>query len=157
MNTRRKLTASLLTAVLLLASGCGDEVLNSYSEYHRLPESGWTYRDIETYAPVHADSLCRGTLVVGIRHSADYPYTSVCVEVEFSDNGNIKHDTVNIPLSDRYGRWLGKGIGASFQTTDTVATLLHASGSEVKIRHMMRCDTLRGINQLGIFFVPDIK
>ena len=81
----------------------------------------------------------------------------MCVEVEFSDNCNIKHDTVNIPLSDRYGRWLGKGIGASFQTTDTVATLLHASGSEVRIRHMMRCDTLRGINQLGIFFVPDIK
>ena len=64
---RWKLTASLLTSVmLLLASGCGDAVLNSYSEYHRLPESGWTYRDIETYAPVHADSMCRGVLMVGL-------------------------------------------------------------------------------------------
>ena len=77
--------------------------------------------------------------------------------MEFTDNGKTVHDTVDIPLSDRYGRWLGKGIGSSFQTTDTVATLLHASGSEVRIRHMMRCDTLRGINQLGIFFVPDMK
>lgn len=147
--------AALPLAVALFAGGCDSSVLNSYSEYHHLDATGWSYSDIETFTPVHTDSLCQGRLVVGLRHSGSYPYTSVSVEVEYADNGITARDTIEVPLTDSYGRWLGTGIGTAFQVTDTVGHLLHTSGSEIKIRHAMRCDTLHGINQLGIFFIPD--
>jgi len=151
----RLLRTALPLAVALIAGGCDSSVLNSYSEYHHLNTSGWSYTDIETFTPVHADSICPGRLVIGLRHSGSYPYTSVSVEVAYTDNGTSVRDTIEVPLSDSYGRWLGTGIGTTFQITDTVGRLLHASGSEVKIRHAMRCDTLHGIDQLGIFFLPD--
>ena len=145
---------ALATAAALLAGGCDSSVLNSYSEYHQLPAAGWSYRDILTFSPVHADSVCAGTLVLGLRHSGSYPFTSVCVEVEYSDSGTPVRDTIEVPLADIYGRWLGKGIGTDFQTTGTVGRLRHVTGSEVRVRHTMRCDTLTGIEQIGIFFLP---
>ena len=46
------------------------------------------------------------------------------------------------------------GIGTSFQVTDTVNDLVHASGTPVMVRHLMRSEMLEGVNQVGLFFVP---
>lgn len=93
---------------------------------------------------------------MGVRHSNNFEYTTLWLEV-VSENpaGRRRTDTLAIPLADHFGRWRGQGIGASFQLTDTIpATILHRSGSPVKVRHIMRTDTLAGISQIGIFFLP---
>ena len=62
---------------------------------------------------------------------------------------------MTIPLADRFGKWRGSGVGISFQIVDTVGVIKnHSAGAKVRIRHLMRRDTLPGINQVGVFFVP---
>jgi len=144
----------LWTVIAVAAAGCSGDVVNSYSAYSTLPDYGWRYTDAQEFQVEHRDSICSGTLLVALRHRGDYPYMDVQVEVAYSDRGINRRDTLTIALADRYGQWLGKGVGTSFQITDTVGRLTHVTGSPVKVRHLMRCDTLTGITQLGIFFVP---
>lgn len=149
------LAAGLTVMSLPVAlSGCSAPG-NDYAEYTDLDAKGWKYGDTLWFTPVHPDSICRGRLVVGIRHENSFPYTSLWLETTVDDNGRRKTDTLEITLADSFGSWKGRGIGASFQVADTVAgSFLHRSGSRIGIRHIMRADTLRGVPQVGIFFVP---
>lgn len=146
----------ILSCVVAAAiSSCGRPA-NDYSAYHNFPESQWRYGDTIRFIPTHPDSIARGRLAIGVRHSNDFEYSTLWLEVVTENPaGRRRVDTVSIPLADSYGRWVGQGIGASFQCTDTIATpILHQSGAPVKIRHIMRADTLAGITQLGLFFLP---
>lgn len=139
----------------LMFVGCTDSHRNLYSEFHSLYEDGWRYGTEVFFTPVHADSLCNGRFVVALRHDNTYPYTDIRLEVTHWDDDTHRHDTVDISLAGPYGQWLGSGIGMSFQVVDTLHPSKHPSGTMVKLRHLMRTDTLRGINQVGLFFVPD--
>ena len=137
---------------LLLVSACNGGAGNSYSEYHSLRQGIWKFGDAVWFRPVHPDSICEGAFVVALRHDSSYPYTALRLEVSY-ESGR-KPDTIDIRVADSYGKWLGRGIGTSFQLTDTLSPVAHVSGAKVSVRHLMRTDTLRGVNRVGLFFVP---
>ena len=68
-----------------LISGCmlGScyDYRNDYSEYRRIGSEGWRYADTLAFTPVHADTVCRGSLVVALRHDESYPYDELWLEV----------------------------------------------------------------------------
>lgn len=149
------LTGLLIAGVL---SSCNDYRCNDFSEYRRLDsDEGWRYADSLRFVPVHADSLCQGRFVVGVTQTDAYPYTELCMEVSAFDGDTHRSDTVVIRVVDSFGSWTGRGIGATFQLTDTLAMHTHVSGSPVTVRHIMRVDTLPGISSVGLFFVPEQK
>lgn len=139
----------------LILPACIDGKRNLYSEYHRILPEGWRFGEEVFFTPVHSDSLCSGRFVVALRHDNSYPFTEIRLEVIHEDRGREVRDTVDIELAGSYGQWRGSGIGTSFQVSDTLGRTVHASGTKVMIRHLMRTDTLRGVNQAGLFFVPD--
>jgi len=142
-----------LAALTLLVSCSGEQ--NRYSEYRSLPDDGWRYDDVLEFMPVHSDTLCAGRLVVGLRHDDTYPYKDIYLEISCRDGTLDRTDTMAIHVTDSYGKWLGHGIGMSFQLADTSGRVLHPSATPVRVRHLMRTDTLCGIRQLGVFFVPE--
>jgi len=156
---RLKDMKSALWAIIFIAAGCilaacGDARSNAYSEYHTLPSGGWRFGDGVVFTPVHPDSLCRGRIVVAFSHDNSYPYTDIRLEVGMTDGARPLRDTIDIPLAGEFGQWLGCGMGALFQVSDTLGDILHISGRQVEVRHLMRVDTLVGIKSVGIFFVP---
>ncbi len=128
---------------------------NDYSEYQELPVDGWPYNQSLTFTPDQGDSIANGTLSVALRHTNLYPYANLYLEVTYADTIGATHrDTLNIKLADRYGRWLGKGVGTDFQIVDTVSTHhTRIKGSDIKVRHVMRADTLREIDMVGLTFI----
>lgn len=129
---------------------------NSYSAYTTIPEKGWAYEDSLSFTPVEIDSVAQGQLIIGVRHSSSYPFANLWLELTYyADSVRQERDTVCVELCDRFGRWYGKGLGASFQKADTLSfpvTLMR--GMPVGLRHVMRVDTLPGIEQAGIIFNP---
>ncbi len=146
-----------LAASLALAAGCSRPG-NAASGYESLPAAeGWCFSDTLSYPLEHTDSVARGRLAVGVTHTARYPFADLWLEVtsERAD-GSHRRDTVCLTLADRDGRWTGNGIGVSFQVAETVdAPLLHRSGSPLTVRHIMRRDTIAGIDRVGVFFIPE--
>lgn len=154
MSLRETIKLTVAMAVAAAVAACSAPG-NDYAAYADIPSGGWVYDKPLTFYPVHPDSLVSGHLVVGVRHDNTYPYRSLWLEVTTIDCGQPRRDTMDITLADRYGSWTGIGIGTSFQATDTIGrSILHASHTPVTVRHIMRADTLRGISQLGIFFLP---
>lgn len=139
---------------LLAACGRGER---DYSSWEQLPAEGWAYTDTISLLPVDTtltdnDSILDGTLHVALRHSNAYPYSNIWLELTYHGDGPyMLRDTINMPLADLYGRWLGSGFGAGYQRElivkpDTRIDLTRP----VTLRHIMRVDTLRGVEQIGI-------
>lgn len=142
------------SALMTVFSGCNPPG-NEYSEYRHLPESGWRFNEPVAFAPVHPDSIARGFISVAVRHDNTYPYRALWLELSYKGANGVKRDTICLDLADDYGRWMGKGIGTSFQLADTLASpMTHVSGDSLVLRHIMRTDTLRGLNSIGLFFNP---
>ena len=151
---RKSTVLSILFALCLGACVPGH---NDYSEYADITSSGWAYSHPLTFIPTVADSTCSGTLILSVRHGNAYPYRNLWIEISHpGTDGMVRHDTVNIELADIYGRWYGSGLGTSFQYSDTVSREFRIfRDSGLKIRHIMRADTLPAIEQVGIAFISD--
>ena len=65
--------------------------------------------------------------------------------------GKLYRDSVNLQLADEFGRWQGKSLAGSHQYE---AMLNHAfplaDSTRVNLRHIMRVDTVRGIERVGL-------
>ena len=97
---------SFLLAVLLLAS-CDGTVY--YSEYADINEGGWKVSDSACF-DVHVDDTTHFfDLLVEVRNNVEYPYSNLFlfVNTTFPD-GSVSCDTMELPLADPSGVWLGK-------------------------------------------------
>lgn len=147
----------LLTAIAILWS-CGNS--NEHASYAPTPEQGWLYGDTIFFDDIAADTSATvqvaGNLQVALRHLNTYPYRNLWLEVAYVSADNKVHtDTVEVELCDVYGRWFGKGVGSLYQASKIVnPEVTLKTGSRVGVRHIMRVDTLRGIERVGVHFIP---
>ncbi len=146
---------SLAIAILLLATAscCGHRT--SYSQFEELPARGWAFGDTLRFMPDTTETafLEEGNLLLSIRHDNSYEYSNLWLSLEYCDGENCRRDTLEIALSDLYGNWYGRGLGIVFQKTDTIAKRIRLpKGKPIKVSHIMRPDTLRGIEQIGIIY-----
>lgn len=144
--------------MILVSVACVPDT-NSYSAFETFAGSQWLYGDTVVLTPdtlPDSGSPVRGTLLLVVRHNASYDYSNIWLEVTtFTTDTVLTTDTVEMELADAYGRWLGKGIGTEFCTTDTFSTAFDMRpGISVGLRHIMRTDTLADIEQAGIMFRP---
>lgn len=92
-------------------------------------------------------------MLVTLTHDNSYSYSNLWLEIVYTDDARIEHtDTVNIEMCDVFGNWYGTGLPGHYQLTDTLSRkpVSLADSSVVKVRHIMRVDTLTGISQIGI-------
>ncbi|RXE63054.1 gliding motility lipoprotein GldH [Paramuribaculum intestinale] len=139
------LATVVLAAVAVSCGGNGE--INSFAH---IPHDGWAYGDTVKF---DIDSAMRivQPLHIALRHNDSYPYRNLYLEVSLEDDShNIRRDTISIELCDIYGHWYGHGIGASMQIEAPTKTTVDNSTRRVNIRHVMRVDTLTGIELVGI-------
>lgn len=145
----------VLCILAVAAVSCGGG--RDYSRWANIPPEGWVYTDTISLLPVDTsltdnDSLVNGAVKVALRHGNSYRYSNLWLELTYRTDGHrMVRDTLNIRLADVYGRWLGSGFGASYQQSVTVkpAGVIDVT-RPMLIRHIMRVDTLRDIEQVGI-------
>ena len=151
----KTLPAIIAGVCLLLAASCGRGE-RDYSRWASLPSEGWAYGDTLSLIPADTtltdnDSIVSRTLLLGVVHAAAYPYSNLWLEVTYHGTGYLYRDTVNMPLADIYGRWLGSGFGSSYQREITLKPRADIDLTRpVGVRHIMRLDTLRNIERIGI-------
>lgn len=155
-----RLVTAIAIAVLMAAASasCVGPDSRTRSSYVEIDDAGWVYGRRIPLVPDTVDSVAVGTLSVALRHNNSFAYSNLWLEVCYMNNGVTKCDTLNVALADRYGRWHGQGFGASYQLEVPVARkiVLHKSDT-VKVRHIMRVDTLRGVEQIGVAFARNKK
>lgn len=160
MKVLRNLSVAL--AVMLAACsidghyGNGDD--NYFSAFASMPDTRWDYASPLTFAvDTLRDSVARrGDMLLTVRHTHGYEYRNLWLEIDYDVADSLSRpDTVNVILADVYGHWRGHGSGPSLQVVDTLAHgVALRRGQQIRVRHIMRLDTLPGIEQVGITFLP---
>lgn len=155
MTTIQIMRNLFVPVILALCLGACAPGHNDYSDFAYIPHEGWAYNDsVLLFVKSDADTVIDGKLKIAIRHNNSYHYSNLWLEVSNAGNDGITmRDTLEIKLADIYGHWYGKGIGANYQLETVLPEnyRLHTK-HPVAIRHIMRVDTLCGIEQLGILF-----
>lgn len=142
-----------LLCCLLGACGPGGDADDTLlSSFRPLSPDGWRYADTLVFPMDRlADSTaCTADVALTVRHSNDYPYSNIWLEIATPAGTR----SVCMELADVFGRWYGRGMGLSFERTDTVVRGLRLTPADtLRVHHNMRLDTLPGIEQLGIFVI----
>lgn len=148
----------MAAAALTLCAACSYNP-DDYSCFGDVdPVAGWGYGSKFIYLPKIQDSIASGQLKLMVRHTNDYPYSNLWLELETqqpADSGHVMvvRDTICVELADIYGNWLGSGLGVSFQKVDTIyADFSLANGAPLKLRHIMRPEKVTGLEQVGVIF-----
>lgn len=154
---------SVLAAISIIMGACGFAGLrgngddNYFSTFKTFENEEWSYyRPVELTVDTLRDSVAAGgSLLLSLRHTDGYEYSNLWLELSYLRDDTIIADTFNIVLADDYGRWLGHGIGPSMQVSDTLYRNFTISrGMELHLRHIMRPDTIKEIEQIGIVYLP---
>lgn len=162
MNMRALLAVATVAAVLLAACngmvGRGDGDDNRFSAFADIPESGWLYSEPVEFVPdtLRDSTVADGRLYVSVRHGQEYLYRNLWLEVSYADTDSSRRcDTLDIELADIAGRWTGRGMGLSMEVLDSVpGSYPLAVRRPLRVRHIMRIDTLAGIERIGVVYVP---
>lgn len=146
----------IICAAALSAFSCGSCNDAGDAGFADIPAAGWAYGDTLRFTPDPVDSVVPGHLAVAVRHTGSYLYSNLWLEITSPVPGDtvLRVDTVNVPLADDFGRWYGRGYGVSFVTVDTLpSSYVFERGSDVTVRHIMRKDTVAGLEQIGLLFL----
>lgn len=165
MNLRKHIynIYSIIAAAVLTVAACACSPTSpDPGQWVDIDPAGWAYGQNLSFEPpadtcciregVQPDSIARTSkLALSIRHTDAYPYANLWLEMSYPTGDTVMTDTLNIQLADPYGKWLGKGLGPSCQRTDTIVTRRRINDKPtIKLRHIMRTDTLREIEQIGL-------
>lgn len=154
-------TNALAAAALALCAACSYNP-DDYSCFSDIdPVEGWRYGSTFVYMPQVADSVVHGRLELLVKHTNDYPYANLWLELEsqkVNSKGHLEvvRDTICVELADKFGNWHGSGPGTSFQFThpvDSNYTLINQA--PLKLRHIMRPQSVTGIEKVGLIFTSD--
>ena len=106
-----------LTALLLAASftACDSSVF--YDRQHTVDEHGWLPTESVDFDVTVEDTNQVFNFLLEVRNSISYPYSNTFffILTTFPD-GSISRDTLEFPLADATGRWLGKRTGRYIDT-----------------------------------------
>ncbi len=101
---------AIVVVFLSLTYSCSNSViLDSNKEFE---DKSWNVDDVFETAFDISDTINNYNFFITLRNTDEYPYQNLFVFLTTSfPNGKTKLDTINCPLANRQGKWLGKGFG----------------------------------------------
>ena len=139
-------------ATVLLMAGCTN--LPYFEEFVSKEKESWNMNDPVGFQVQIGDAEAAYDLIFTFRNTTDYSYSNLYVFLTtIHPDQTARRDTLEFLLADRYGRWLGKGMGKIRESSFLVRQGFYFpdTGNFVFIlEQAMRDQTLQGIADVGI-------
>ena len=146
-----------IAAAILIMSACQRKPVMAHSSFTHLPSEGWQRSLPLTYIPVYDDSAAVYDVTLVVRHANSYRYRNLSLVVDIIDaDSAVTRREVNMLLADEYGNWSGGGFGALYQDQTVIAHSIAPDDAHTIVvwQSMQSCDTLRGLEDLGVIVRP---
>lgn len=125
-----------------------------YEKSKSIEENRWFVDDFVRFNVNIPDNSIPYNFYIIVRNSTDYPYSNIYFFIRTKlPDGTVLADTVNVPLAEPDGKWLGRGIGKYREVTIRMieGSRFPQQGEYVyEFEQAMRQDVLEGINAVGI-------
>lgn len=97
-----------LTVLIFLVS-CSDNI--EFTKYQSLPSASWEAHKNVSFEFDVIDTVSAKDLFINIRNNKDYPFSNLYLITELNfPSGDKVIDTLQYEMSDKTGRFLGKGF-----------------------------------------------
>jgi gliding motility-associated lipoprotein GldH len=144
----------LLFFITLIALFSACDKNKVFDQYKTLPQPGWHKDSLLVFELNVTDTLQTNNMYINVRNDIKYKYSNLWLFIEIeSPDGTAKSDTFEIVLADPTGKWIGTGFGGikTNQLMYRRSIIFPVSGMyKINIRHGMRTNLLKGINDLGV-------
>jgi gliding motility-associated lipoprotein GldH len=139
----------LLLPLCLLS--CDNSIV--FEDNKPVSQTAWNFQQPVQFEFDITDTVRLHNFYVNVRNLESYNYSNVClfVSLEFP-NGKLSVDTIDCPLADQHGHWLGSGIGDLYSHTIIYKEKkkFPMSGHyKIAIQHAMRTDNIEGLSDVG--------
>lgn len=136
----------------MLFFGCDSNRV--FEEYTAIPDQIWSASNIVKYEVDIQDTISPHNFYVNVRNTGAYKFSNLYVflSIEFPD-GKTSVDTVECPLADKTGKWLGSGTGQMKDNQFLVKYNMRfpLSGTyKFGIEQAMREEDLKEISDVGL-------
>ena len=154
-HTNRKSIINTMNLVFILILLC---LINScdkkYINIHDFEYNKWPKFDTIDFDFNINDTTKTYDLSFFFRNSINYTYRNLFLLIDLNHNGKIiQIDTVEYKIADKYGKWLGRGLGNmkdNYLIFNENMMFNNNGIYKIRIRHGMRQDPLLGVNKLGL-------
>jgi len=141
--------AVYLVSILLL--GCDRHVV--FENNVAISPEGWKQDQTVQFEWDVTDTISLHNFYVSIRNGEGYSYSNIFlfVSMEFP-NGKLSVDTIDCPLADRDGHWLGSGLGDLYDNRIIFKERKKfpmAGHYRITIQQAMRQENLEEIHDVG--------
>lgn len=142
----------ILSLFIFLFLGCNKN--DVFFQYQSIPNFIWS-KDFSTNINYEInDTIKKYNSYIHIRHNSEYPYQNLWLFLEEKlDSITISRDTLEIVIADKYGKWLGSGVGGIREVSvpyEYEISFPKLSHYELLITHLMDTDNLKGIEKIGL-------
>lgn len=141
----------VLMTVLLFSSCDPGRVID---EYHSIDKGIWQADSVISFEFSMTGKKENHNLYFNIRHDQNYPFSNLWLFVTIDPpKGESVTDTVQVILAEPSGKWLGRGLSGVFDQRQIYRRNVFFPENglySIHIRHGMRPEKLKGINDVGI-------
>jgi gliding motility-associated lipoprotein GldH len=139
----------LLSSLLLV--GCDQNVV--FENNIMISPDGWKQDEVVQFEWDITDTISLHNFYVSIRNGEGYQYSNIFlfVSMEFP-NGKMSVDTIDCPLADADGHWLGSGLGDLYDNRIIFKERKKfpmAGHYRITIQQAMRKENLEEIHDVG--------
>lgn len=139
----------LLSSLLLV--GCDQNVV--FENNIMISPDGWKQDEVVQFEWNITDTISLHNFYVSIRNGEGYQYSNIFlfVSMEFP-NGKMSVDTIDCPLADADGHWLGSGLGDLYDNRIIFKERKKfpmAGHYRITIQQAMREENLEEIHDVG--------
>jgi gliding motility-associated lipoprotein GldH len=153
----------LITQVLVFFMGamafvsCTDNSI--YDGFITHPKIGWHQDSVIAFEVDIKDTTTRYDITITMRNNNDYPYSNLFLFRQIHTKAGVEfYDTAQYLLADKYGKWLGKGVGSlktsEFTFKNQALRFAKMGTYTFTLQHGMRNEWLVGIEDVGLRLVP---
>ncbi len=150
--TRQSQNKALIALFAMLFFSCGGRDI--FFEYKSLPVSGWHQDSIVRFEFQVDDTLSDYNVYVNLRNRSEYPYQNFWFfSKSLAPDSVISADSVECYLADKRGKWLGSGIGSTYEMPvlyQQKKRFLRKGLQHFELKHGMRDSILVGISDIGL-------
>lgn len=108
MNKLPYLPILVLTVIMLISC----DSARVYEENMKVPDQVWSNSNAMMFSPEITDSTDIYNVFINVRNSGNYSFSNLFLFITTtSPTGQWIKDTLEIPLANNRGKWLGSGVG----------------------------------------------
>lgn len=135
-----------------LFCSCGDA--DFFTDSKPINNQNWKYKDTVSFSFDVQDTINAYNIFIDMRNNKDYKYSDIYFffDIDFP-NGKHSNDTVGYDVTNFEGKWHGHNTGSFVDNHIIVKpnVIFPLKGNyKMHIRHAMRDDELKGIEDVGL-------